>query len=88
MAINLEPGTRYAHLDDALLAASCLCGLAATGATIYGTTEPMHADPKSGESYLVAVDCTRHDGSTWTAPIRPYEPIYTITHHGRHGENE
>lgn len=76
----LDPGSIYSHLDDAMRAASCLCGLAETGATIYGTTDPRLADPKTGEAYVIAVDTRRSDGSTWPAPkTDAFSPVYTIT---------
>jgi hypothetical protein len=83
MAVELSPGTIYAHLDDALTAASCLCGLDDKGATIYGTTERALACAESGEAYIVAVDVTQVGGKGWTVPPAPYRPIYTITRAGR-----
>ncbi|MCR4339543.1 MAG: hypothetical protein NUW01_06615 [Gemmatimonadaceae bacterium] len=76
---TLEPGTIYAHLDDAVHAATCLCGLHRDGCTVYGTTQGPDVSPESGEAYRLACRCTRTDGSTWAVPSLPYEPVYTIT---------
>lgn len=76
---DLAPGTIYPSLDQALRAASCLCGEAPSGATIYGTTAGPHVDPATGEAYRIAVACVRADGTTWEAPPPPYTPVYTVT---------
>jgi hypothetical protein len=83
---SLEPGTIYSNLDDAMRAASCLCGLHANGATVYGTTDGLEtaragaASLDSGEAYVVAVGIMdRITGKGWPVPPSPYEPIYTIT---------
>jgi len=79
---SLASGTVYARLDDALRAASCLCGLAANGATIYGTTDGLETARHgadclaTGEAYMVAVATM---DSAWPVPPSPFEPIYTIT---------
>lgn len=76
---TLDPGTVYSKLDDAMLAASCLCGLHPEGSTIYVTTDLQHADPSTGEAYVIANRCNRSDGSTWPVPNAPFYPVYTIT---------
>lgn len=76
----LQPGTIYPTLDEAMQAASCLCGLDPAGATIYGTTTGPDVAEASGEAYIVACAAIRKDGSTWLAPTAAhYGPIYTIT---------
>lgn len=78
---SLSAGTIYANLDDAIRAATCLCGLHEDGATIYGTadgklTAQLSAEClESGEAYVVVVP----DGEWSLIPETPYEPIYTIT---------
>jgi hypothetical protein len=80
MILTIEPGTIYAHLDDALTAASCLCHLAPAGATIYGTTDPALADPASGEAYVIAIDVVQRGGAAWSVPTGgQWEPVYTLT---------
>ena len=79
MTASLEPGTIYAHLDDAVTAACCLCGLHKDGATVWGTTDTEHADTESGEAYIVATKAVQPRGTTWPDPPAPYEPVYTIT---------
>lgn len=76
----IEPGCIYPTIDDAMHAASCMCGQHPAGATIYGTTEGPDPDPDTGEAYIVVCQVDRVDGQTWrTIPPAPYEPIYTIT---------
>ena len=76
---SLEPDTTYAHLDMAVWAACCLCGLDPAGATIYGTTDPVYADPDSGEAYRVVTAAVQRGGKRWTAPTDPaWTPTYTI----------
>ncbi len=74
----LAPGTRYATIDEAMHAASCLCHMHPKGATIYGTTDPAHVFKESEEAYIVAIAITRKDGRRWSVPAGPYEPVYTI----------
>lgn len=82
---SLEPGTVYAHLDDAVRAATCLCGLHEDGATVYGTADGKltaqlsEACLESGEAYVVVTKAVQRGGKTWDVPEAPYEPIYTIT---------
>ena len=81
---ELEPGTIYPSIDDAMRAASCLCGLDPKGATIYWATTGPDVVEASGEAYRVACPVTRADGSMWEAPSSTdYAPIYTITRAGR-----
>ena len=49
---SLEPGTIYAHIDDAVWAATCLCGLHPDGVTVYGTSNIRRlraSEPKNPE---------------------------------------
>jgi len=67
----MNPGTIYAHLDEAIHAASCLSVLHANGATVCGARD----------LYIVTLDASvvqRGTGLTW-APIDGFTPIYTIT---------
>ena len=80
MTASLEPGTVYAHLDDAVWAACCLCALHPDGATVWGTTDAKHADKSSGEAYIVATKAVQRGGAAWSAPTDPaWSPVYTIT---------
>lgn len=81
----LEPGTIYAHIDEAVHAATCLCALHPKGATVYGTANGVETARAgldcftSGEAYIVAIAAKNSKGETWAKPGAPYEPIYTIT---------
>lgn len=79
----LNPGTIYPTIDEALHAASCLCGLDPAGATIWGATIG-HIATATGEAYQIECASVRADGSTWAAPVSAdYAPVYTITRRGR-----
>lgn len=46
--------TTVSTLDQALYVASCMCGAWPNGiAHIYGTTNTEHADPTTGERYII-----------------------------------
>ncbi len=78
MATNLEPGTVYSNLDDAVTAACCLSGLHPEGATVYCTTEGPDVSPNTGEAYCVSTKAVQRGGATWPVPGAPYAGVYTI----------